>query len=529
MARLRIFLSAALSAVLVLLAPPAISNDEVTQRSFFPADLAEKANREGARVFSMGDDSGIGFSQLGRWPDVICSSTKDPNCVFPQPGVEQRTPYPFGAQIMLGVCSDARSEDCIESVRLKRGDGEYTELKFLRYQSTQYYLQRERDGEPFPADPSMNLPEGIHPSIWEEIRDGQAAPLKYFVYYKYNMGYDPQEKKFYIQGVRLSIRPFRVEAPSWSALWSSDTSAGIQYEFPEGLTYQITVRVTNKANGWYKARLASPEVQLERFSSTNNRLTVAGKPVTVPVFAFTRQVAELTDREREFKQALKGVHFVEPGMPEIFAYLDYFRPLVNDTTAYAKQYWTINSTNWESNNPCLSDKTRVVGIVSTNAMGYEGSAPRFQEETLSYRVAGFHHSADGKTPNTGTYDLIIRSDAARCLYGFSDAPLSAVVSVTGAAGTENIASTIISERGGWLRLSAAGFTYSEKTINIKLVQSTKAAPSSNTPSEPKSTELSPAKPAKKTISCIKGGVMKKVTGTSPRCPKGYKRALKSAP
>jgi hypothetical protein len=162
-------------------------------------------------------------------------------------------------------------------------------------------------------------------------------------------------------------------------------------------------------------------------------------------------------------------------------------------------------------------------------MGYEGSAPRFQEETLSYKVAGFHHAADGKTPNTGTYDLIIRSDAARCLYGFSDAPLSAVVSVTGAAGTENIASTIISERGGWLRLSAAGFTFSEKTINIKLSQSTKVTAPNSTSSEPKSNQPATAKPTKKSISCIKGGVTKKVTGTSPRCPKGYKRALKSAP
>ncbi len=529
MGRMRVFALAALSAWLVLMAQPAISNEEVTQRSFFPADLAEKANREGARVFSMGDDSGIGFSQLGRWPDMICASTKDPNCVFPQPGAVERTPYPFGAQIMLGVCAEARSEDCIEGVKLRRGDGEFVELRFLRYQSTQYYLQRERDGEPFPADPSMNLPEGIHPSIWEEIRDGQASPLKYFVYYKYNMGYDPQEKKFYIQGVRLSIRPFRVEAPSWSALWSSETSAGIQYEFPEGVTYQITVRVTNKANGWYKARLASPDVQLDRFSATNNRLTVAGKPVTVPVFTFTRKVTELTEREKGFKQALKGVHFVEPGMPEIFSYLEYFRPLVNDTTAYAKQYWTINSTNWESSNPCLSDKTRVVGIVSTNAMGYEGSAPLFREQTLSYKVAGFHYSADGTTLNKGTYDLIIRSDAARCLYGFSDAPLSAVVSVTGATGTENVASTIISERDGWLRLNAAGFTFSEKTINIKLLQPTTATTPTISTSETKSTEMATIKPTKKFISCVRGGVTKKVSGTNPRCPKGFKRALKTNP
>jgi hypothetical protein len=65
MERLRIFLSAALSAVLVLLAPPAISNDEVTQRSFFPADFAEKAIIEIGAVASISVPDGVGSISRG--------------------------------------------------------------------------------------------------------------------------------------------------------------------------------------------------------------------------------------------------------------------------------------------------------------------------------------------------------------------------------------------------------------------------------------------------------------------------------
>lgn len=386
------------------------------------------------------------------------------------------------------------------------------------------------DGLPFPADPEMNLPEGTHPSIWEEVVNGVASPLKYMVYYSYNMGYDRVNKKFYLQGVRLSIRAFRIEGRRWSSLWDTAEGAGIQYEFPADFQSRITVRVSSASNGWYKARLASPEVNLTPFSATNNRLVVSGKPVAVPAFAFTRKLEGLTDREKTFTQALKGVRFVEPGTPEIFDYLEYFRPLVDDTTQYSKQYWTINSTNWESNNPCLADKTRVVGIISTNAMGYEGSAPKFVEETLRYRVAGFHYASDGKSLNRGTYDLIIRSDAARCLYGFSNAPISAIVSVTDGSGTQNVASTVISEKNGWLLLSAAGFTFSEKVITVKLQQEQEKPVTAVTTlvqesSTATATEKSPATvKSKKSLKCIKGSKVKVVKSFKSKCPEGYRLA-----
>jgi hypothetical protein len=72
--------------------------------------------------------------------------------------------------------------------------------------------------------------------------------------------------------------------------------------------------------------------------------------------------------------------------------------------------------------------------------------------------------------NLGEYDLQIRSETARCLYGFSKAPVSATVQVVGEQGSENIATTIVSEKDGWLKLAAYGFTFSEKEIKVKLTQ-----------------------------------------------------------
>jgi hypothetical protein len=102
-------------------------------------------------------------------------------------------------------------------------------------------------------------------------------------------------------------------------------------------------------------------------------------------------------------------------------------------------------------------------------MVYDGFAPRFSNGFLDYRVAGLHLMPDGKTPVLGTYDLVMRSETARCLYGFTNAPVSATVTVTG-TGNLNVATTLVSERNGWLQLAAYGFTFSEKEIRVNITQ-----------------------------------------------------------
>jgi hypothetical protein len=111
-----------------------------------------------------------------------------------------------------------------------------------------------------------------------------------------------------------------------------------------------------------------------------------------------------------------------------------------------------------------------------------------------------HLNAD-ETEAIGTYDLVIKSEVARCIYGFSNAPIQASISIVGSNGENKVATTVINEKNGWLYLSANGFTYSSPIIKVKLSQ---------------------AKNQKYSISCVKGKVTKKVTGTKPKCPAGFK-------
>lgn len=145
----------------------------------------------------------------------------------------------------------------------------------------------------------------------------------------------------------------------------------------------------------------------------------------------------------------------------------------------------------------------MLGIVTTNAMAYDGVAPTFENGTLKYRVAGMHYMPDGKTLTEGTYDLVIKSATARCLYGFSSAPVSATISVVSDSGETKTAVTTVKEEGGWLKLRAYGFSFSSPQITVKLSQA-------------KAT-------VKTTITCTKGKMVKKVTAVGPKCPAGYKK------
>jgi hypothetical protein len=107
----------------------------------------------------------------------------------------------------------------------------------------------------------------------------------------------------------------------------------------------------------------------------------------------------------------------------------------------------------------------------------------------------------------------MRSDYARCLYGFTSAPISASVSILSADGTSQVATTVLGERDGWLYLSANNFTFSSPTVKVKLTQ--------EAPSKADASKSSPS--ALNTITCVKGKTLKKVTAFNPKCPSGYKK------
>jgi len=186
-------------------------------------------------------------------------------------------------------------------------------------------------------------------------------------------------------------------------------------------------------------------------------------------------------------------------------------PLIGNKSQALSTTWSMRTLSYDEMsgaNKCFTTTPGLKGIVTTNSTAYSAGPPEFKDGSLNYQVSSPHFNPDGMTPFKGNYNLVMRSDVARCIYGFTKAPIKASISILSSEGANDVATTATSEKDGWLYLSANNFQFSSPTIQVKLSQDAVAqVPSSG----------------KSTITCVKGKLTKTVSGSKPTCPSGYKR------
>ncbi len=467
---------------------------------------------------------GLKIDRKGVWDQYVCSDTKDPEC--------QGNMHSVSGGAILPICESPSDENCVASLELAGKDQDFQPAKFLR----------NIGGRTFAADPAESFFEQSTPSLW----DAPNAPSKSgTTTYAVVVGVSQTKffngsRKYESQALYASVTPYReVKDPKYeepytftidgdpvrgqqprsvaggggdnNCFWTENGGCGIVQDFADGTRVKLNIRVEKTIRGWFQARLKAPQISVKEFSKENNEIIVEAEPLVVQRMVYiTPDAQKLTAKERAFVRYTgyggtpDGFTSKAPAQdPFSFEYLNYFKDKVKDTATGSNTYWSFSSSDAESSgSPCLADRTRVLGIVTTNAMVYDGGVPKFSRGFLNYRIAGLHYEADGKTKVSGTYDLVMRSDIARCLYGFSRAPVSATITITG-EGDKDIATTVVGESNGWLRLAAYGFTFSEKNIRIRLTQ-----------------------PKQTTINCVSNTAptrTTRVTGTNPKCPTGFRK------
>ncbi|MBW4077581.1 MAG: hypothetical protein HIU84_03535 [Acidobacteria bacterium] len=198
---------------------------------------------------------------------------------------------------------------------------------------------------------------------------------------------------------------------------------------------------------------------------------------------------------------------ISPNWPSAIIAIDDLRAAADNTAAGVTTVWTINSYSSDGT-PCLSDSSKILGLVTTNAMAYDGSIPTYANGFFTYHVAGMHYLPDGSVAS-GTYDMIMADSAARCLYGFTNAPISATISVSENSGVENIATTTVSDSAGWLHLGAYNFNFSDPVISMHLTQAVAKKPVK------KAVE-------KRALTCVRGSSKVTIRGVRPHCPAGFR-------
>jgi len=188
--------------------------------------------------------------------------------------------------------------------------------------------------------------------------------------------------------------------------------------------------------------------------------------------------------------------------------------------------------------PKCSDKGFSVQSHNTNETG----DPVWDSvnETLFFSIFAPHFKMNGDL-NTGYFKYWTSHEFMDCKYPNNTLTKSPklIIEILNEDGTQNVATTAVTNKDGILYFYASGFHFSSPRILIKADKNSPAAnpsPSPTTSASPSpsiSTTPTPSssatiatvvQPSKKiTISCVKGKLTKKVTAVKPKCPAGYKK------
>lgn len=454
------------------------------------------------------------------------------------------------ANLLLGACKSLADQWCVESLSVRKKEEPQTKLSsFLRQVNGQTVANTPGDGLPGGSTMSLWRAEGLKNSGGVDtyavyvVLKATSFPGRGPVYTGFTAMVLPYSEKTGFQYEQAatdemvlpngSIRVGSRGSASECA-WTEQGVCGLMEDFPLDTRASVTLRVSNQLTGWLMGRMADPIIDVQPFDAEQNKISIDAEPVKVPKFYATTDrttaspaILASLPRNADFYGVTNGLAN-EPGA---FATIQNWKDVAKDTAAGLVSTWSATTIANGFGSQCLADKTKLLGVVTTNAMVYEGTAPRFENSTLNYQVGGMHLNPDG-TVFQGSYDLVMRKATAQCLYGFTDAPISATVTVVDAGKEERIETSSLQELGSgtdkWLKLSARGFTFSSPTLKIKLNQAKPAAPTP-APSQASSTQSASSAPAVQapakriSITCVKGKLTRKVSGVAPKCPAGFKK------
>ena len=469
-------------------------------------------------------------------------------------------------EAILPRCATDAETNCIVSI---------SAISPTREEKTGTYVRNFPDAgfTDFPSAPERNLPQGSTPSLWKipGLTNGGGTD-EYLINFTLRGRIGSNTDKFIFSGYSSFISPVTVKSGRYGRFQKKDGRGKDQVEcvrlalacgsemlsrsadetkicasieegacalkqsFPAGYRFKFKVRLSTSPTGWLHGRLKAPEVVISKTNS-GVELTVEGDPVVVPAIGVTQPYASLPENMRAFYKGQFGGSYgeqgptgrrnqISPPAPDreaTFAEYALWKDYIKDKANASPSNWTVRTLDITRDTAeCFNDTSKFIGVVTTNAMMYSGGPPVFNRSagTLEYKVGSPHLTSKGEVFK-GSYDLQVNSEVARCLYKFTSAPIQANISIVNETGESSIATTVVNEKDGWLRLAAYGFTFSTPTVKITLTQAAAVPTPSATP-----TPTASAKPvaAKKTsITCVKGKTTKKVTAVNPKCPSGYKK------
>lgn len=443
-----------------------------------------------------------------------CFDLKSSDC-----SVHEKITY----NVFLPPCSESIQTDCILEFTAVKPDG--TTI------SGKYKGVKPNLAEPtFKGDRARKVPDGWFPSLWTfdgVTHDGGTDFLLRASLFGFQQPIRTPQSQLRVGVNAVSFSP-SPDSGNWTremisrtasgGLMSAGGASGPDCEFflavqecgsawalPTDFRFKVVIKTLATPSGWVNGRLLNPEFVMEMDSDGSFKYAIEAAPMQVPVYGAWAKFSSLSREFQEYvqKQGGKAGRVTFPKSwrsvysgsgPEPFDKISSYHSLNNynqddfdeflfflretsDRSVATKSLWHFETNQNYSQvgnlrlRDCARNATGLAGAVTTNSTMFLATPPEFDEQSqnLDYQVAAPHFDRAGNK-NIGTYNLLIDSRVARCLYGFTNAPISASVSVINASGTEQVATSVVKESNGWITLAASGYTYSAPTIRVRLIQ-----------------------------------------------------------
>jgi hypothetical protein len=471
------------------------------------------------------------------WDWQLCNSWEDGNCPL-------KSGYTVEGRAFLGKCKISIEIGCIENLKATSVNGVQKELQYIGPA-----LESIVDT---PESRLFNIPRSSTPSLFQD-ENSNLYLVRAQVFYSLTGTSSIAPKLDADVYPVLKVSDSTVQAPERIIVRSPETglnvatlsntrsdclaiSTGICYK--QGATnleneYSLTLRLPKTITGWFKGRLKSPSISVKPFSDTSNLLTVSAKSVAMPVMGgwvkyddlpsdFIKKLYPFGGYPTRRDQNL-GLYADASQGDRAFEEFSAWAPYLKDKALTTIDIWSFGTNINPAKSRCMEGTTAIGGLVTTNASVYSSDPPTWNAEamTLDYKIAAPHFNEAG-VENVGSYTLAISNEVIQCLYGMSELPATARVSIVYGDTTTDVGTVAVGSKDGWSYFSVDGFHYSTPTIRVKFEKPTPIVTPAPTPTPTAGSTVQLAQ-RKKVIWCAKGNAKRKITALNPTCPKGYKK------
>ena len=525
----------AIAIVLLLTQPQLLSSAsgdhiiETQGKSISPFDLPSVARAEAYINFTYNDAGGHKYS---------------------------RAPHPTkGYLAIFPPCSRSSSTNCVEGLSARQLSGTWQEGTLQ--QSEPSGLDGFDDityedgtvtklGE-FPEDASKGIMAGGKMSTWSIPGVPHSAGMDYGVSVFFsNMNEGTRSRRF-----RIEVIPLKWNAPQrtdWIVGGVRTFKTIVDYSraaFIDDTEFQLRVKLGDLSSllpTWFYSRTRE-----QSLSVRDGMLTAIARPGTQPIVQsdyFSCPHSRLKalplqfwihdhacDAAKRNSSKLMTTGF-SVGINKDAETLGYFSVLDKNLHMVATETsWWFESIQDSSFNPLAKCAVAPIsGVGSSNALIFTTTLPRWDEnlQELIYEVASPSVNTSGES-NYGYFNLNVSESFAKCVWGVDDfSKYQASITVTGAESNRRIVTSTIGRAGGEIRFRISGLGFSTPKIKVNFSRtssgpsnlgeiSTPSATPSATPTEASSTRAS----TKKSITCVKGKAIRKVTVRT--CPAGFKK------